>query len=91
MTCDHYHQHVRNFQNLKVIRLLSLAIIPAQYGTNKFATQKGVKIGSSRDILPKVQDYSNKENLRQWDEATLRAGEGEFGGFEKIFGKKNQF
>ncbi|XP_074600507.1 myophilin-like isoform X1 [Brevipalpus obovatus] len=51
------------------------AIIPAQYGTNKFATQKGVRIGSSRDILPKVKDYSDKDKLRQWDEATLRAGD----------------
>lgn len=53
----------------------SEAIIPAQYGTNKFATQKGVRIGGNRDITPKVSDKTNKENMKEWSEAQLRASE----------------
>ncbi|RWS24074.1 muscle-specific protein 20-like protein [Leptotrombidium deliense] len=33
----------------------SEAIVPSQYGTNKFATQRGIKIGTQRDILPAVK------------------------------------
>ena len=29
----------------------SEAIIPLQYGTNKFASQKGMRIGGQRDVL----------------------------------------
>ncbi|XP_053200822.1 myophilin-like isoform X1 [Panonychus citri] len=53
----------------------SESIIPAQYGTNKFATQKGYRIGASRDIMPKVSDTSNRENWRQWSDEQLRASE----------------
>jgi len=33
----------------------SEAIIPSQYGTNKLATQKGIKFGTQRDIIPDVK------------------------------------
>lgn len=52
-------------------------MIPLQHGTNKFATQKGVRIGANRDILPKVKDISCKENMKQWSEQQLRASDGE--------------
>lgn len=33
----------------------SEAIIPLQYGTNKFASQKGMRIGGARDVLPHIK------------------------------------
>lgn len=60
------------------------AIIPLQHGTNKFATQKGVKIGASRDITPKVKDISHKDTMKQWSEQQLRASDGKFGTASKI-------
>lgn len=62
--------------DLLIIVQLFIAIIPLQHGTNKFATQKGVKIGASRDILPKVKDISHKESMKQWTEQQLRASDG---------------
>lgn len=32
----------------------SEAIIPLQYGTNKFASQKGMRIGGERDVVPHI-------------------------------------
>lgn len=35
----------------------SEAIVPSQYGSNKFASQKGVRFGAQRDIINNVKLY----------------------------------
>lgn len=56
---------------------LKLAIVPLQHGTNKFASQKGIRFGGQRDILPDVKDKTTPtNNPRNWTEQQLRASEG---------------
>ena len=41
----------------------SEAIIPLQYGTNKFASQKGMRIGGQRDVLCHVSKLERKSDF----------------------------
>jgi len=40
------------------------AIVPPQYGSNKFASQSGIKMGNQRDIMPHIK-YIEKEKKEE--------------------------